>query len=263
MTWELSAPSTLFCVSRDFQDITANICQKLYGLPDKGRSLVQSANTRLAFLQQSGRRDIYSLKPIIFDEGTFKTPFLQSYILLLTIVQMRKIMKVPSTPALFRHMHISIYRSFATLQVITMSFGPRECYRNLVASGHMQRELLNISLEIVNELDDLQQELSDLQGFNPEDDIHRNGANEVIDRIGVALRSVQGNTETFEEIAAIASRLTGPEVKVHELPGVMNTMKRIRTIMHRFKNVVLDAVILKILNEITDGWPMQESAPDV
>ncbi|KAJ4481192.1 hypothetical protein J3R30DRAFT_3700796 [Lentinula aciculospora] len=210
---------------------------------------------RLALLRQSARRDVYDFKPIILDEETFKTQFLQSYLLLLSIVQMRKIMKVPSTPALFRHMHKTIYRSVVTLQVIAMLSKPPEFYLNLAASSHMQKELISTSFILVNDLNDLEEDLKSLQDFDPEVDIHENGAHKYLDRIGFILYSIQDVIEKYEETAATASYLTGPEVKVYELPGVMDTMKRIRAIITPFKNVGLDVVIL---DEITNDWPMQE-----
>lgn len=149
---------------------------------------MQSANTRLNFLRHSARRDIV----IIFDEEKFKTPFLQSYLLLLSIVQMRKIMKVPSTPTLFRYMHTTIFRSVDTLQRIITLSKPPELYLNLAGSSHMQADLIYIckcanlvrhwfgidlgypwslsASELVHEVDDLQENLTALQKFTPDHD---------------------------------------------------------------------------------------------
>ncbi|KAJ3932564.1 MAG: hypothetical protein NXY57DRAFT_100720 [Lentinula lateritia] len=209
LAWELNALSTFFRVSHSFQGITADICQKMYGSPDRGKNAVQSANTRLNFLRHSARRDIV----IIFDEEKFKTPFLQSYLLLLSIVQMRKIMKVPSTPTLFRYMHTTIFRSVDTLQRIITLSKPPELYLNLAGSSHMQADLIYISSELVHEVDDLQENLTALQKFTPDHD----EADTYMARIRLNMHSVDDFVRKYEVVAALASRLTGPEVKVYEV----------------------------------------------
>lgn len=40
LAWELNALSTFFRVSHSFQGITADICQKMYGSPDRGKKSV-------------------------------------------------------------------------------------------------------------------------------------------------------------------------------------------------------------------------------
>ncbi|GAW00736.1 hypothetical protein LENED_002283 [Lentinula edodes] len=224
----------------------------MYGSPDRGKNAVQSANTRLNFLRHSARRDIV----IIFDEERFKTPFLQSYLLLLSIVQMRKIMKVPSTPTLFRYMHTTISRSVDTLQRIIMLSKPPELYLNLAASSHMQADLIYISSELVNEVDDLQENLTALQEFTPDHD----KADTYMARIRLNMYSVDDFVRKYEVVAVLASRLTGPEVKVYELPGVLSAMKRIRATISPFERDIQNT--LEIFEEFTDGWTMQEPSDE-
>ncbi|KAF9078289.1 hypothetical protein BDP27DRAFT_1233 [Rhodocollybia butyracea] len=218
-------------------------------------SLVRSANARLAFLRQCSQIDISFMKPVILDEETIKTPFLYSYLLLLSSIQMRRIMKSPITPVLFRHMHDSLNRSLATVQAIIRVSEPTELFGKPSVIAGVHQDLIRLSLDIVNEVQYEQSSLSALSDFDPKQDIYQSGADVYMNRIGSSLIHARVLFAEYAEFAALALPSTGPEVEVYELPGVMVTMKSIRTIVSMFDE---NLVVMDVLNEITNGWPYQE-----
>jgi len=262
LNWELNALTTLSLCSRDFRDITVDICQKMYGPPDEGMSLVRSAKARLKFMQSSAKLEL-SVNPIIFDEDLIKTPFLHWYLLLLSTIQMRRFMKVPTVPELFRLMNAAVQRSFDTIQA--RRFQPTEMFTTLSVATQLQQELISLSFHIVHEAECLKGHLSELQNVDPKQSTFDSGAHVHLDLIGAGLYSIQGYIEQYTENAAIALHLTGPEVNVHELPGVMDTLKRIPAVVESFEHddAFHRTVIMDVLDEIMNDWPTQNPTEDI
>ncbi|KIK65066.1 hypothetical protein GYMLUDRAFT_39467 [Collybiopsis luxurians FD-317 M1] len=256
LAWELNALSTLSCVSHDFHDITADICRKIYGPSHRGKSLIRSANARLAFVRQSASVD--SMQPIILDEELIKTAFLHSYLMLLFTIHMRKSMRTPMPSALFRHMHPSVLRSAVMVQVISAASGPTELFINLSTISHQQTELINDSLNLVEEIELLKENVEALGSFDPKADITEKGALTAIQDIRHNLAVFKELVRMYNESVSLAVHFTGAEVMPYELPGVMEAMDEAKRIVSPFKSdLAFKDDVIRTLNEITRDWPAQ------
>ncbi|KAF5392126.1 hypothetical protein D9757_003195 [Collybiopsis confluens] len=259
LDWELNALSNLSCVSHDFRDITADICQTIYGPSYKGKSLIPSANARLAFLRQSANVDSCSLRPIILDEEMIKTAFLHAYLMLLFSIHMHHAMKEPMPSALFRHMHPSVLRSAVTIQGISNAAEPKELFANLQTMSRQLLELIHLSLVLLDESDVLNANLDALDKFDSEANIYSSGAIQTIQEVHADISVIQKFMHRYNETAALASRFTGPQVKPHELPGVVKAVSTVRTKISPFKyEAALKDDLIQTLDDLTHDWPAQD-----
>lgn len=66
---------------------------------------------------------------------------------------MRRIMKDPITPVLFRHMHDSINRSLATVQAIIRVSEPAELFREPSVIARLQQDLIRLCKLCVTDME--------------------------------------------------------------------------------------------------------------